>query len=130
MILQIGNHQFDIDLSYETLERAAAWEWGEVPIVGDYPILQNVRKESPTLTFTGQWFNYVATGDRVQNLEDLGNEGEPLAVTGDTGFFYGFWVIQSLRRAEEVFRPGQHSAIKTQWTLSLKFFGDKKERGQ
>ena len=45
MILQIGNHQFDIDLSYETLERAASWEWGEVPIVGDYPILQNVRKE-------------------------------------------------------------------------------------
>ena len=74
-----------------------------MPIVGDYPILQNVRKEAPTLTFTGQWFNYVATGDRVQNLEDLGNEGEPLAVTGDTGFFYGFWVIQSLREVRRRF---------------------------
>ena len=69
MILQIGNHQFDVDMSYETLERVSAWEWGEVPIVGDYPILQNVRKSAPTLSFTGLWFNYVATGDRVQDLE-------------------------------------------------------------
>ena len=53
MILQIGNHQFDVDMSYETLERVSAWEWGEVPIVGDYPILQNVRKSAPTLSFTG-----------------------------------------------------------------------------
>ena len=128
MILQIGNHQFDVDMSYETLERAASWEWGEVSIVGDYPILQNVRKHAPTLSFTGQWFNYVATGDRVQALEDMANEGEPLSVTSDQGFFYGFWVIESLQRNEAVFRPGQHSAIKTEWTLVLKFYGQTKDR--
>ena len=128
MILQIGNHQFDVDMSYETLERVSTWEWSEVAIVGDYPILQNVRKSAPTISFTGLWFNYVATGDRVQDLEDLANTGEPLSVTSDQGFFFGFWVIESLRRSEAVFRPGQHSAIKNEWTLSLKFFGNTKER--
>ena len=133
MILQLGNFQFEVNnadgISYQTLERAAAWKWEEVPIAGDYPILQLAGKESPTITFNGVWFNYYATTDKVQTIEDLANETQPLALTGDDGHFYGFWVIVSLRRSEEVFRPGQRSAIKTGWTLSLKFYGKTKERG-
>lgn len=133
MILQLGNFQFEVHdpngISYQTLERASAWKWEEVPIAGDYPILQLGGKESPTITFNGVWFNYYAATDKVQSIEDLGNETEPLALTGDDGHFYGFWVIVSLRRSEDVFRPGQRSAIKTEWTVSLKFYGKTKERG-
>ena len=128
MLIQIGNFQFSTNMSYETLERVAGWRWESVPIAGDYPILQFAGKETPSITFSGDWWHYVATGDEVQTLEDLGNETEPLALTGDNGHFYGFWVIESLRRRESIFRAGQHSAVKTGWTMTLKFYGNKKER--
>ena len=123
MILQIGNFQFDIDLSYEMLARVAAFKWDEVPLIGTTPSLQYTGREASTLTFTGQWFNYREQGDRVQTLEDIAAAGEPLAVTGDTGHFYGFWVITSVGRDETVFRPGQHSAVKTEFTIGMKFYG-------
>ena len=129
MIIQLGQHQFDTELGYETLERMSAWRWAEVPIIEDYPILQFAHKEAPTITFSGQYFNYVATGDRVESLEDLGNETEPLPLTGDDGVFYGFWVVTSLRRRESIFRPGQQSAIQNAWTLSLTYYGETKTRG-
>lgn len=128
MILQLGNFQFRTDFSYDTLERSVGWRWEGVSIAGDYPILQFAGKDTSTVTFSGDWWNYVSNGDEVQTLEDLANMTEPLALTGDNGHFYGFWIIESLRRREEVFRPGQHSAVKTAWTLTIKFYGTKKER--
>ena len=128
MIVQLGNFQFSTNMSYDVLDRVSGWRWESVPIIGDYPILQFAGKETPSITFSGDWWNYVATGDEVQTLEDLANETEPLPLTSDQGFFYGFFVIESLRRREEFFRPGQHSAIKTEWTLTIKFYGEKKER--
>lgn len=128
MIIQLGQFQFSTEMGYETLERAANWRWEEVPVVGDSPILQFAGAEASTITFSGTWWNYVATGDDVQTLEDLANETQPLALTGDNGHFYGFWVIEGLRRREAFFRPGQHSALKNEWTLTLKFYGQTKER--
>lgn len=124
MILQLGQFQFSTQMGYETLERVSQWNWEAVPIAGDTPRLQFARKEAPTLTFSGTWWNYIATGDEVQTLEDLANETQPLALTGDNGHFYGFWVITSLRRQSAFFRPGQHSALQNQWTLSLTFYGN------
>ena len=115
-------------MSYETLERASGWRWEGVPIAGGYPILQYSGQDSPSITFSGDRWEYMATGDEVQTLEDLANETEPLAVTDDQGKFHGFWVIESLRRRGEGFRRGQESAIKTSWTLTLKFYGHKKDR--
>lgn len=128
MIIQLGSFQFSTNMSYDTLERVAGWRWEGVPIAGDYPILQFAGKETPSITFSGDWWNYVAKGDEVQTLEDLANETEPLAVTDDQGKFHGFWVIESLRGRGEGFRQGQQSAIKTSWTLTIKFYGNKKER--
>ena len=128
MILQLGSFQFTTNMSYETLERVDGWRWESVPIVGDFPILQFAGKDSPSITFSGDRWEYVATGDQVQTLEDLANETEPLPLTGDSGKFYGFFVIEELRRREEFFRPGQVTGIKSSWTLTLKFYGEKKER--
>ena len=73
MILQIGNHQFDVDMSYETLERkVSAWEWGEVPIVGDYPILQNVRKVRADALFYGAMVQLRSHGRPSAGLGRLG----------------------------------------------------------
>ena len=128
MIIQLGSFQFSTNMSYETLERTSGWRWEGVPIAGDYPILQFAGKETPSITFSGDRWEYMATGDEVQTLEDLANETEPLAVTDDQGKFHGFWVITSLRGRGEGFRRGQESAIKTSWTLTLKYYGHKKER--
>lgn len=124
MVLQIGSHQFEVNFSYETLERMTRWRWEEVPIIGSTPLLQYSGKDSPTMTFRGTWFNYTANNDRVQSIEALADEAEPLAVTGDQGFFYGTWVITGLQRNEEIFRPGQHSAIRTDWIISMKYYGE------
>ena len=129
MIIQLGNLQFSTDMGYETLDRVYAWQWAEVPIVGDYPILQFAYKEAPTITFEGTWYNYVAIKDEVQKLVNMGNESEPLPLTSDQGVFYGFWVIKSLSRQEEFFRPKQHSAIKNAWTMTIAFYGNTKTRG-
>ena len=99
-----------------------------MPIVGDFPILQFAGKDTPSITFSGDWWNYRASGDEVQTLEDLANETEPMPLTGDNGRFYGFFVIEQLRRRESFFRPGQVTGIKSEWTLTLKFYGEKKER--
>ena len=128
MLLQLGDFQFDTDLGYETLQRISEWRWAEVPISGDYPILQFAGKETPTITFSGTWFNYDAERDRVQSLEDEANKTQPLALTSDDGKFHGFWVITSIRRNEEFFRPKQRSAIKNDWTLTIAFYGNKKVR--
>ena len=129
MLVQIGSHQFDTDLGYETLDRVSEWRWQPVNIVGDTPILQYSGKDAPTITFDGQWYNYVGDADKVQSLEDLADESEPLALTDDRGKFHGFWVIKSLRRREAFFRPGQATGIQTDWTLSLVYYGKTKDRG-
>ena len=124
MILQIKDFQFSVNMSYETLQRAMGWRWEEVKIVGTTPKLQFAGKDSPAMTFEGTWWNYSATGDNVASIESLADAGEPLSVTGDNGFYYGKWVITRITRAEEFFRPGQHSSIKTVFTISMKFHSD------
>ena len=124
MILVIGSLIFDVDLSYQTLQRATHWRHEEVPIVGTTPLLQYSGKESSVISFQGVWFNYRAKGDRVESIEALADAGEPLSVTHDSGEYLGLWVITGLVRDSEIFRPGQVSGIRTAFTISMKYYGE------
>ena len=124
MILVIGSLTFDVDLSYQTLQRATQWRHEEVPIVGTTPLLQYSGKNPPTLEFRGTWWNYRSKGDRVESIEALADAGEPLSVTHDSGEYLGLWVITGLVRDSEVFRPGQVSGIRTDFTISMKYYGE------
>ena len=128
MILQIGEIQFDVDLSYQTLRRAQRWRWDEVKVQGSHPVLQYTGKESSVISFQGVWWNYRAEGDRIESVEALADAGEPLSVTGSNGLYYGLWSIVGVERNEEFFRPTQHSAIKVAFTISMKFYGDSPDR--
>ena len=125
MILQIGTVQFSTHMSYQDLERVTRWRWEEVPVVGFTPQLQYAGKDAPTMTFSGTRWEYTSESDVVEQFETLADEQKPLPLTGDTGRYYGLWTIVELRRNGEIFRPGQHSAIKTGWTLTLKFYGER-----
>ena len=126
MILQLGGEiQFSTHHSYEILSRMTAWRWEEVQIVGSTPLLQYAGKNSPTLTFSGTRWEYTAQGDAVEQFETLADSAKPFPLTGDTGRYYGLWTITELRRDEEIFRPGQISAVSTAWTLTLKYYGER-----
>lgn len=130
MIIQIGSLQFETlsadAFSYHQLERNSNWKWAEVPIVESTPLLQYEGKGAPTIDFSGTLIEYHATRDRIQSIEDLADTKEPLAVTGDDGTFYGFFVIVSVRRNETIHRPNQRVGVQTEWTVSLKFYGNRK----
>lgn len=132
MIIQIGPAQFETlsadAFSYHQLERMSQWRWEEVPIIENTGILQFAGKDNPTMTFSGTLIEYHAERDRLKSIEDLADEKQPLAVTGDDGTFYGFYVITALRENGTIYRPGQRTAVMTEWTISIQFYGNKKEQ--
>ena len=124
MIVQIGSFQFNIEASYDTLSKESSWEWAEIGILENAPSLQLTGKAAERITLSGTFFNYEKTGDYAESLYDLADAGEALGLTDDSGVFYGFWVVESLKRTGTIFRKEQEAAIKTTWELSLKKYGD------
>ena len=125
IILQIGEVQLSTHMSYETLSRITSWRWEEVPIIGSTPLLQYGGKDAATITFSGTRWEYTDVGDALEQFETLADSREPQPLTGDSGRYYGLWTITELRRDEEIFRPGQISAVKTGWTITLKYYGER-----
>ena len=124
MILQLGDLQFETDTSYDELQRATGWRWEEIPILGELPVLHFSHIEAPTLRFKGTWWNYVATGNKMTDIEDIANEKKPLYLTDDQGKAYGFWVIEKFSVLGKFFRYGQEAPIKNAWNLEIKYYGE------
>lgn len=128
MLIQLGQFQFSVKFGYNSLERTRQWEWSEVPIISDDPILQ-FSGRTREISFEGTYWEYRGDGDEVEALEQIADNASPLGLTDDRGHFYGFWVISSLSRTERHFRREQKLGLRTDWNLRLKFYGDTKERG-
>ena len=124
MILQLGEFQFESDMSYEQLQRETAWQWEEIPILGEFPVLQFSNPKAPMLNINGTWWNYSRNQNRLLDIEVVANEKRPLFLVDDSGNGYGFWVIEKLSAQGSIFRYGQAAPIKNMWTLQLKYYGE------
>lgn len=123
MILQLGNIQFESDMSYESLQQAMGWKWEEIPILGETSVLQYAHTESPTFTCQGVWWNTDGSQSKLADIEAMGNSKAPFLLVDDSGQNYGYWVIEKLTNLGTFFRYGFPTAMKNEWELSLKYYG-------
>ena len=124
MILQIGDIQFETDMSYEALVREAAWIWEEIPIIGENPVLQFSHKRAPTLNVKGTYWNYAARGNKLSRIETAADTNTPHLLVDDTGVSYGYWVIESLSVQGQYYRHRQETPLTNAWELKLKYYGE------
>ena len=124
MILQLGDIQFESDLSYENIRQAMGWNWAEIPILGEKSQLQFVNTQSPMLTCQGIWWNTDGSPSKLADIEAMGDTKEPLLLVDDSGRNYGYWAIEKLTNMGTVFRYGFPTAMKNEWELNLKYYGE------
>ena len=126
MIIQIGDHQWNVNFGYNALEWTRSYTWAGVPILGNYPNLQFTAK-SREIAFSGAYWNYVADADAPADIEAIADEAKPMGMTDDLGNFYGYWVIVSITKSEEHFRPGQKTGLRTEFDVRMRYYGEEAE---
>ena len=124
MILQLGDIQFSTDMSLSDLQRQTAWQWEEIPILGQSPVLQFSHTRAPTLNFKGVYWNYTRHANKLADIERMANEKTPRLLINTNGESYGFWVIESMTSQGSIFRYGQSAPVRNAWNLKLKYYGE------
>ena len=123
MLIQLGNHQFNVEFGYNELRQIREWQWGEVSRFGQTPLLQFTGKVRE-IRFTGTYWNYTADGDAPADISDIADAHAPVGLTDDLGHFYGFWVIVSLHETDQHFARKKKRGIRTDWELTIKYYGE------
>ena len=124
MILQIGNLQFESDISYESIQQVMSWKWEEIPRLGTTSVLHYAHTPSPTFSCQGTWWNTDGSKSKLADIEAMGDTKEPLSLVDDAGRNYGYWIIETLTNLGSIFRYGFPTAMKNEWELTLKYFGE------
>lgn len=130
MMMILGVYRFCVsNASYQSLKRQTEYKWQEVGRIGAEPALQFTGKGLETIELEGVIYPQFKGGLRqVTLMRAEAGLGTPLMLISGNGFAFGKWCIASVSENQSVFLK-DGSPRKIEFTMTLKKYGEDKERG-
>jgi len=130
MMMLLGEYRFSIsNASYQGLKRQTEYKWQEINRIGVEPALQYTGKGVETIELEGVIYPQFKGGlHQVSLMRKEAGIGEPLMLISGNGFAFGMWCIAAVSEKQSVFLS-DGSPRKIEFTLTLKKYGEERERG-
>ena len=133
-LVQWGEFQFQIStLVYDELLRISSVRWARQAIVGGDERLQAVGRNNDTIRLTGTFYPQIAAavGGTVgtESLDDLRaamKNMQPLLLTSASGRSLGYWAMETLETANQLFVSGTgHVPRRQRFNMTLRWYRER-----
>jgi phage protein U len=123
--MMLGDFQFSLNtLVFQEWARSTGWKWPAQERFGQLDALQFTGPDAETLQLPGVLYpNWRGDYASLDQLRQMGDDGQPLLLVDSMGFVQGRWVIEKLDEKQSS-HGTDGTPRKVEFTLELRKFDD------